>query len=285
MDSHGWRFLYQTVREVARTLPRPLRQPQYSDVLIVMMLLWAAGHDRPMNWACQRKHYHGAFRPRRLPCAPQFSRRLRWERTEQLLTGVFRRLAEPEHITPLCFVDGKPLVVGSCSKDRDARAGRIYGGFARGYKIHVISTEDRRILCWSVEPLNVDERPVAAEMIRQLCLPALLLGDGQFDSNPLYVLTRECGGQLLTPVPTHAGQGHREQSPERLAAIAAWRGIAGYVYRERIRVEQTFAHLTSFGGGLGPLPSWVRTLPRVRRWVGAKVILYHVRLKLRRPAA
>ena len=40
-----------------------------------------------------------------------------------------------------------------------------------------------------------------------------------------------------------------------------------------------------YGGGLGPLPPWVRTLERARRWVGAKLILHHARLAVKRAVA
>ena len=49
------------------------------------------------------------------------------------------------------------------------------------------------------------------------------------------------------------------------------------VYRERTRIERVFGHLTCTPGLLGPLPAFVRGLPRVRRWVGAKICLYHAR--------
>ena len=286
MDSQGWRMVYPIVVAESRVLFGWRRgRYQYGDALIVGMLLWAVWHDRPAAWACDRRHYGGVFRPRRLPSASQFSRRLRSERTAQLLTAVFRRLAETDRATPVCCLDAKPLVVGPCSKDRDARAGRVYGGFARGYKLHAITTEDRRFLCWSVEPLNVDERRVATELVDTVRPRCLLLTDGNYDSGALYDQVASWGGQLLAPIPTNAGRGHRRQSAARLAVIEAWRGVAGYVYRDRICIEQTFGHLTSFGGGLGPLPAWVRTLPRVRRWVGCKLILYHARLRLRNKAA
>jgi hypothetical protein len=35
------------------------------------------------------------------------------------------------------------------------------------------------------------------------------------------------------------------------------------------------------GGGLGPLPAWIRRLERTRRWVGCKIVLYHARLQWR----
>ena len=49
--------------------------------------------------------------------------------------------------------------------------------------------------------------------------------------------------------------------------------------KARDAVERASGVLTRTAGGPAPLPAWVRTLPRVRRWVGAKRIPYDARLK------
>lgn len=282
MDSHGWRILYQTIERAARALPAPPRRPRYSDVLIVAMLFWAVSQDRPMSWACDRSHYMGPFRPRRTPSVSQFSRRLRSERTRQILGGVYRCLAQPNRMTRLSCLDGRPLPVGACSKDDEARPGRVYGGLARGYKLHVLMTADYRVASWCVTALNVSEQTAAVALIREGPRLGLVLADGNYDSGPVYDAVAAQGGQLMTPVPAHAGRGHRRQSPHRLSGIDLYGDWGRYVYRERIRVEQGLAHMATFGGGLGPLPAWVRTLDRVRRWVGVKVVLYHLRRTLRK---
>ena len=43
-------------------------------------------------------------------------------------------------------------------------------------------------------------------------------------------------------------------------------------------IERVFGVLCCTAGGVGALPSWVRTLERMRRWVGAKIVLYNARL-------
>lgn len=285
MDSHTWKLVYQTVRTLDRSIPRQGRRKRYSEVQIVGMYLWAAWHDRPLSWACSRSHYGSLFRPRKLPSVSQFCRRVQSERFEAVLQAVYAELARSDDQTVLSFIDGRPLPVGACSKDPHARPGRVYGGFARGYKLHAFVTSDGRTNAWSVTSLNVSEKKVAEKLIDHVAPKGLVLADGNYDSSQLYDCVARYGGQLLTPNRKGAGRGHRRQSPYRLAAIAAWSGIAGYVYRERISIERTFGQMSSFGGGLGPLPTWVRTLPRVRRWVGAKLILYHARLALRRATA
>jgi hypothetical protein len=66
---------------------------------------------------------------------------------------------------------------------------------------------------------------------------------------------------------------------------AAWDespGLCRFVRKGRGGIERNFSTRTCAGGGSGPLPAWVRSLARVRRWVGAKVVLYNARLQLRR---
>ena len=282
MDSQVWRTIYQTVLAVNRQLPRWGRMPQYSDSLIVAMYLWSVLHDRPLCWAAQRSHYNTLFRPRRLPSNSQFCRRLKNDRVFQILNEVHNRLAGHGLPAELSFVDGRVLRVGSHSKDPDARKGRVAGGFARGYRLHAWGTLDQRIPLWSVMPLNWDERVVAMELARLAPPSVMTLADANYDSGPLYDRLAERGIQLLTPMrQKNPGGGHRKPSLPRLAAAHAWKGAAGYIYRERAEIERQFGHQAWSGGGLGPLPGWVRRLPRVRMWVGGKLIIQHARLRVR----
>jgi len=285
MDSHVWRVIYQNLGRVDKELPRFGRRPVYSDRLIIAMYLWSVMHDRPLCWACQRDNYGSSFRPRRLPSVSQFCKRLKTERCQQLLGRLHERLAHLDWGSEVSFLDGHALPVGANTKDAEAAVGRAPGGFARGYKLHAWAAEDERIPVWSVTPLNVNEKPVAHELLRYQRADGLVLADGEYDSRALYDTIADDGGQLLTPLPENAGKGHVPQSPARNAAAVAWQGIAGYVYRERWGVERIFAHLSAWGGGLTGLPPWVRTLDRVRRWVGAKLILYHARWNIRRGVA
>lgn len=282
MDSNVWRVIYHTIRTEDRTLPRGGRCPTYSDVLIVGMYIWSVGHDRPLCWACDRRNYASCFRPRRLPSVSQFCRRIQTERCTLMLQRVHEQLSHFQSRPELSFIDGRAFPVGAHSKDPDAKAGRASGGFARGYKLHAWATEDGRIPIWSVMPLNVNEKPVASELLRYHTADGVVLADGEYDARHLYDQVEADGGQFITPLPRNAGKGHQAQSASRNLVAWAWQGIAGYVYRCRGTVERTFAHLSAFGGGLAPLPAWVRTLRRVRRWIGTKLIIYHARWNLRK---
>ncbi|NLU22685.1 MAG: hypothetical protein GXW89_18555, partial [Phycisphaerae bacterium] len=62
--------------------------------------------------------------------------------------------------------------------------------------------------------------------------------------------------------------------PSRLRAIALWPTPFGQaLYACRTSVERCFGNLVSFGGGLGPLPAWVRRPHRVATWVQMKIII------------
>jgi hypothetical protein len=133
-------------------------------------------------------------------------------------------------------------------------------------------------------PLNVNEKRVAREMLRFRRAEELVLADAQYDATWLYDYVADDGGCLLTPLPLNAGKGHKVQSSARIHAAHAWRGLAGYVYHKRAAIERFFAQQSAYGGGLAPLPPWVRRLDRVRRWVGAKLIIYHARWNIRKKA-
>lgn len=286
MDSQVWRVVYRTIVAADRRVPRSGRRPRYPDSLIAAMLVWTVWHDRPLCWAADRSHYNTLFRPRVLPSNSQFCKRLKTVRVQQILQEMHNRLAGTDEGTALTMLDGRVLRVGAHSKDPDAKKSRVSGGFARGYRLHAWGTPDQRIPLWSVMPLNADERPVAMELAKYAPPTALVLADTNYDSGPLYDRLFALGIHLLTPMRRpNPGGGHRRPSAARLAAAQAWKGIAGYVYRERAEIERQFGHQVWTAGGLGPLPGWVRRLPRVRMWVGAKLIIHHARLRVRRSVA
>ena len=111
-----------------------------------------------------------------------------------------------------------------------------------------------------------------------------LLADGNFDDSGLFDDAHACGYQLLVPLyQENAGQGHRYQSPHRLRCIALLRQPLGRTFgpevlRLRSRIERSYGNATSFGGGLGPLPAWVRRRRRVRLWVWAKLLINGIRI-------
>lgn len=285
MSSHVWKLVYQSLRRVNRRIPREGRVCLYDDTLIVGMFLWATFHDRPLCWAADRSNYSSLFRPRKLPSRSQFGRRIRTPRCQALIDALNRELAMVEDVPNIFLMDSRPLRLGSYSRDPDARRGRAGGAFAKGYKLHALATKQGQIVAWRLAPMNRNDLSVAWELIEEARPQGMVLADGAYDSGTLYDHVLKHRALLLTPLPANVGGGHRPQSRARLFAARMWKNGAEILYRERIEIERIFSRQSSFGGGLAPLPAWVRRQTRVWRWVAAKLILYHARLALRREAA
>ena len=287
MSSQVWKTIYHAIRMVNRSVPRKGRRPTYPDTLIVAMYLWSVWHDRPLSWAADRTNYTSLFRPRRLPSRSQFSRRIKKPRCQRILHGVMERLADIDmDQTPrITLMDGRGLRVQTHSTDPDATRGYASGGFGRGYKLHALAKENGRFVDIRVTPMNVSEKRIARELIDDHRSMGFLLADQGYESSALYDHARDRGVILMTPLFKNAGGGHRPQSRARMFAKTLWECDGEVLYRRRNEIERFFGQLSAFGGGLAPLPPWVRRLERVERWVTAKVIIYHARLNVREAAA
>lgn len=288
MDRDQWTIVYTSIKRNAKRLKRDAKLT-FSDLLIVAMYVWSVANDRPMCWACNRSNYKHFFRPRKLPSVSQFTRRVKSVRTQQLLLWVHEELADTDSPVALQFIDGKPLVVGVASRDPDAKKGKVMGGFARGYKVHPLMTAEGKIPVFSVTSLNKHEMHVAAHLLPyapRMSEGSLLMADGNYDAADFHKLVESRGGRLLT---RPRGRAKHEVTRRQMGAARRqcndfWDNSPALMhdaYRHRVRAEGILSALTSYGGGLGPLPAFVRRLPRVTRWVGTKIILYHARLAWR----
>jgi Transposase DDE domain len=261
----------------------------FSDEDIVKVYYWAVIHDRPMRWACQRRHWPIWHRRKPLPSESTMSRRLRTRSVQTLLNALEHRVVAPKETELFWMIDGKPLPISGCSKDRQAGYGRAANCKAKGYKIHAIVGSGGAIAAWRLAPMNKDERVIAERMLRTAPIQGYVVGDSNFDSNKLHVVCGVRGLQLVTLRrygPSH-GTGHRKQSAGRLRSIqlteSPYPAFAKRLLHDRCDIERRFAHVSNWGGGLTCLPPWVRTHRRVHRWVQAKLVLRA--LKRRLPAS
>ena len=135
--------------------------------------------------------------------------------------------------------------------------------------------------------MNISENKVAEEMIPEITGGGYLLGDGEYDASPVFETAGTAGYQLLAPRENpRAGLGHCYQSPYRLRCIELMRSAFGRdIYRLRRGIERAYGNLTSFGGGLSPLPAWVRHQDRVWLWVSAKLLINGERIMINKGLA
>lgn len=254
----------------------------YSDADVVRVYYWSVISDRPVSWACRRENWPIHMRKHPLPSSPTMSRRLRSPSVLALLDALERRITAPKQAGVFWMIDGKPLPIGGCSKDRQAGYGKAAGAKAKGYKLHAIVASDGSIANWRVAPMNKDERVMAGRLIRSAPpeLVGYLSADANYDSNKLHEACDQRGDlQLVTPrrYGPGKGTGHRKQTAGRLRSIALTEGpsheFADRLLADRSEIERRYGHLTNWGGGLSGLPAWVRTHRRVRRWVQAKLAL------------
>lgn len=281
------RELWCSFFQLARELDDPWGNWRYSTSDVLAAYFWAVVHDRPTSWAADPRQWPDDLRPASLPPQSTLSRRLRKPKTVELMTAVEQHLLGLVAVK-LCLVhiiDGKALAVSGVSRDADAGYGRGAGMKQKGYKLHAVWGDGPMPVAWALAPLNASEKTMARHLIPTLLGGGYLLGDAQYDANPVYDVSADAGFQLVAKKTNdrgRGGRGHRRQSAGRLRSIELLKTRFGrQLFRHRNAIERQFGTLVSFGGGLGPLPAWVRRFPRVRDWVQAKIIVAGLRWYLR----
>jgi hypothetical protein len=143
----------------------------------------------------------------------------------------------------------------------------------------------------------VAEQSVALELAAQLqpTPGGLALADSNYDSAPLHKALAVSDHRLLTPLKgqqrVKEGVHHpvtlRQMGSQRREALEVWKehsDLAEYVLKMRNNIEGVFS-VMSMALNAGSPPPWVRTLARVRRWAGAMIILYNVRMDVQEKLA
>jgi hypothetical protein len=286
MERELWPILYHELQAAGRDFRQ--KYVQHQPWVIAAVLLWAALHDRPISWACDRRHWSATrLRPVAVPSQSAVSRRTRRAGFGLFLTFLTDRLRGGGLPGLALSIDGKPLLVGGCSHDPDARYGRAAGHLGRGYKLHAVWGARPMPEAWAVAPLNEHEVTAAERLVARLGGGGYLLADGNYDANRLFDRAAGAGYQLVAAQrDNNPGRGHHYQSPARLRCIALLAAPFGRdLYRRRVGIETAFGNATAFAGGLGPLPAWVRRHRRVEHWVWAKLVINAARIRHRQRLA
>ena len=291
MELELWSETSAAISGVATIWPRDPRD-QYSTATIVRVHQWACLHDRPISWACQAQNWPAAVRPKELPDQSTMSRRTRRDDFMAFLQRVGERLNGRTQPTLVKVVDGKPLELPNHSTDPDATWSRGVSRTAVGYKIHAICSGNPMPDAFAITTLNVCEKQMAARLIGRVEGGGYLLGDAHYDASWLFDYCNYRGHQLVCPrAKPGTGEGHHYVSPHRRRAIAMLEvpetvnGFGRELYGHRTEIERDFSQLTCFGAGLGPLPSWVRRIWRVRNWVMGKLLINACRIRINRKKA
>ena len=277
MEHQLWKAIVAVLRALGKS--RKTTAFDYSDKDIIKVYYWSVIHDRSMEWACRSRNWPIHLRKQALPSPSTMSRRLRTQSVMELLDALERRVIAPKEPGLFWIIDGKPLPIGGCSKDRQAGYGRAAGGKAKGYKLHAIVGAGG-IAAWRVAPMNKDERVMAARLVRSASIQGYLIADSNYDSNPLHALCDQREALQLIARRRHGpghGLGRHRHSAGRLRSIERtenpFPAFADGLLRDRSAIERQFGNLVNWGGGLTALPAWVRTHRRVHRWVQAKLVL------------
>jgi len=281
MDGELFRRLYH--RLYSDPTLTSTRDCTFPEALILLIYFFAVFNNCSPLWASNKHNWPLWCRRLAFPSYSQLMRRLSWKRTQDLIDQLNAEFRAQLPSTSQKACDGKPLVVGGFSKDPDAAAGKIPDGWGRGYKLHAIIDSLGAIDAFCITPLDSGEATVMRKLVDKIDLSgAILRGDANYDSNPLYDATARSGARLIAPRrKPHTGLGHCRHHPHRLLAIAELEKSPDHLHRHKLhrnRVEQGLAHLTNLSFGLWALPNFVRRLPRVTMWTKAKITLYHFHL-------
>jgi hypothetical protein len=285
MEHVQWKVIEVTVRRLV--VPRPNDRYRFDDADIALAVLWACYHDKPAAWACRRSSWP-VYHRRPLPSPSTLCRRQRRASVQALLEAVRCVLEQAGPPGLVHIIDGKILPVAKHTADRQATRGGPDGRH-RGYRLDSIVTPDGLRRAWEVSPLHIDEKIVARELLVRAGVQGYILGDSNYHSDPLCRIGTQQDLQLVAPRKKPGrGLGHHPISRARRRCLAMVElsptAFSRDLFSVRQRIEAMHAHLGCFGGGLKGLPSWVRGLDRVRRWVLAKLVLDAARRDWKRRA-
>ena len=114
MEDEPWREVYRLAKRIGKR--RGVVRGPCSDVTIVAVYFWAVVPDRPNNWACHKKNWHGCGPRSKLPSESTLSRRLRTETVMRLIKDMERELINRNQASYCRWIDAKPLPVSGHSE-------------------------------------------------------------------------------------------------------------------------------------------------------------------------
>jgi len=132
MEHQLWKEIVAVLKRIGKHTRRGCET--YSDADIVRTWFWSVVNDRSEGWACERTNWPIHQRRCPVPSQSRLSRRLRTERVRQLLAQLEQEVLAPRQQKLVWLMDGKPLVISSCSKDRQPGMGERLAAKPRATK-------------------------------------------------------------------------------------------------------------------------------------------------------
>ena len=217
MERELWKLMVAALKLLPPTRPR---NAFYSDRQVLAVFLWAALHDRPTSWACERVNWPVQAWRRQLPDQSTMSRRMRTAALHDALAVTLTRVQASLPDGRLLFTDGKAFELSDRTSDPDAANGRGAGHMARGFRLHVVIDDQGRVYGWDVLPMNKTEMEATRKIIETMPKPrkaTLMIADAGYDSNKLYGALAERGLRMIAPRRRQgAGLGWRPHHQHRL---------------------------------------------------------------------
>lgn len=258
MEGEIWRRIAAAAADVQRSLGS--RGVRYLDSEYLQEYLWAVLNNRPVYWVSRSPPPSRRRRTRR-PSISAVCRRARRGAFVEFIDRTLLALRVQES-SSIFVIDSKAYGVGPASHDRSARFGLARHASRRGYKLHIIADAAGQVCAWTATPLDVADSLAAIQILRRfsaLFPGATILADSEYASPPLLELAAECGVEVVVV----GSEGNRPDSESHCHGDT------------RDRIERTFGALMSSPMRFYALPPWVRSLPRVRSWMGCKLLIHN----------
>ena len=183
MERELWKVVYTALKKVARRFDQ--KYVQLQPWRIAAVLLWAALHDRPVSWACDKRNWRTTRREARTAPLPGHH-----EPTgpEDLLRPVPQRPGRPNSRATgqpawALVVDGKPLPVGTVQQGPRRQVRRRS---ARGTSCTRSGAAGCLPEAWEVTAAREYEGAVAERLLTQVRGKGFLLGDGNYEASRVY---------------------------------------------------------------------------------------------------
>ncbi|AMV26003.1 hypothetical protein VT84_16510 [Gemmata sp. SH-PL17] len=224
MERELWKAVYPGLQKVARRFEQ--RYVQIHSWRVAAVLLWGALHDRPVCWACDARNWTTTrLKPDRLPSPATVSRRAQKTSFALFFSALANELKGTGPPAWELIVDGKPLPVGKCFKDPDAKPSPC----GLGYKLRALWGTKSMPDVWEVTAARENESAVAVRLLTPVRGTGFLYVDGSYEDNRVYDAAGASGYLLLANPGTQATGGTRVPEPVPVARPAP--------VRRRVRME------------------------------------------------